>query len=118
MFLPLVTNRRSPTTLAPVVRPASCLMDPRDSTLSGETQSGPLRSASATGAATRASARTAAASARRMPPTTQRRLEACDEPPDRLRAGQRLPLGVELLDAAPGRGVLLGRVGRALRRAP
>src|SRR5512132_2832654 len=32
MFLPEVTNRRSPTTFAPVVRPTSCWIEPRYST--------------------------------------------------------------------------------------
>ena len=40
MFLPLVTNSRLPMTLAPVVRPTSCLSEPRYSTLSDITASG------------------------------------------------------------------------------
>src|SRR3954469_10542894 len=53
MFLPLVTNSRSPTTLAPVVIPTSCLIDLRYSTLSEETQSGPLLFAMASDAVDR-----------------------------------------------------------------
>src|SRR3954447_26149276 len=60
MFLPLVTYSRSPITLAPVVRPTSCLIEPRYSTLSDDTQSGPVRFATAAGAATRARARATA----------------------------------------------------------
>ena len=40
MFLPDVTNIRSPTILAPVVRPTSCLIEPRYSTLGDITASG------------------------------------------------------------------------------
>src|SRR3954469_5589357 len=40
MFLPEVTNSLLPTTLAPVVSPTSCLIEPRYSTLSDITASG------------------------------------------------------------------------------
>src|SRR2546430_10215263 len=40
MFLPDVTNIRSPTTFAPVVSPTSCLIEPRYSTLGDITASG------------------------------------------------------------------------------
>src|SRR3954452_14913919 len=39
MFLPEVTNIRSPTTFAPVVSPTSCLSDPRYSTFGDMTAS-------------------------------------------------------------------------------
>src|SRR3954471_23773729 len=40
MFLPDATNIRSPTPLAPVVRPTSCWIEPRYSTLPDITASG------------------------------------------------------------------------------
>src|SRR5690349_11489228 len=40
MFLPEVTNIRSPTTFAPVVSPTSCWIDPRYSTFGDITASG------------------------------------------------------------------------------
>src|SRR5919198_4315204 len=40
MFLPDVTNIRSPMTLAPVVRPTSCWIEPRYSTFGDMTASG------------------------------------------------------------------------------
>src|SRR3954449_10754660 len=48
MFLPDVTNSRSPTTFAPAVSPTSCLIEPRYSTLGDITASG---SAGAAGSA-------------------------------------------------------------------
>src|SRR5690348_11830863 len=60
MFLPLVTNRRLPTTFAPVVSPTSCLIEPRYSTLSDDAQSGPDLFAEASGAATSARLATSA----------------------------------------------------------
>src|SRR5215211_806337 len=57
MFLPDVTNSRSPTTLAPAVRPTSCLIEPRYSTFGDITASG------SAGAACSAAAGTAVASA-------------------------------------------------------
>src|SRR3954452_25584174 len=59
MFLPEVTNSRSPTTLAPVVRPTSCLSEPRYSTLPDITASGSGGTAAAAGAAAHSSVRTA-----------------------------------------------------------
>src|SRR5215213_6133288 len=74
MFLPLVTNRRSPITLAPVVRPMSSLSEPRYSTLSEETQSGPCLSAAANGAVAREAASAAAiANVNRTYPTAPAR---------------------------------------------
>ena len=49
MFLPEVTNIRSPTTFAPVVRPTSCWIEPRYSTFGDITASG--SGAAAAGAA-------------------------------------------------------------------
>src|ERR1044072_3378191 len=40
VFLPAVTNIRSPTIFAPVVRPTSCLIEPRYSTFGDMTASG------------------------------------------------------------------------------
>src|SRR4051794_16527497 len=78
MFLPLVTKSRLPTTLAPVVSPTSCLIDPRYSTLSDDTQSGPDLLARAAGAVTSAAARAAAiAITGRMASPTHRLTEAC-----------------------------------------
>src|SRR5919197_3389596 len=48
MFLPDVTKSRSSTTFAPVVSPTSCLIEPRDSTLSDITASGSAGAAEAT----------------------------------------------------------------------
>src|SRR6476620_10051409 len=53
MFLPEVTNIRSPTIFAPVVRPTSCLIEPRYSTLGDMTASGSVGAADAGAAATR-----------------------------------------------------------------
>src|SRR3954451_8472549 len=50
MFLPDVTNIRSPMTFAPVVRPTSCLIDPSYSTLSDITASGNWAAAGAAAA--------------------------------------------------------------------
>src|SRR4051794_11994431 len=89
MFLPDVTNSRSPTTLAPVVSPMSCLIEPRYSTLSEDTQSGPVWLAVASGAARRARAATAAAASDRcMLHATQTRLQPCGSvhPPNRRSA--------------------------------
>src|SRR5215216_5565680 len=78
MFLPLVTYNRSPTTFAPVVRPMSCLIEPRYSTLSDETQSGPVWLAAASGVASRPRARAAAAGrAKRIRAPTQPAAQAC-----------------------------------------
>src|SRR3954453_15779752 len=52
MFLPEVTNIRSPTILAPVVRPTSCLIEPRYSTFGDMTASGSAGAAAAGAAAT------------------------------------------------------------------
>src|SRR5689334_16108829 len=71
MFLPLVTKRRLPTTLAPVVSPTSCLIEPMYSTLSDDTQSGPVWLAAATDAVDR-QARAATSVARRVRIPVQR----------------------------------------------
>src|SRR3954447_21849397 len=52
MFFPEVTNIRSPTILAPVVRPTSCLIEPRYSTFGDMTASGSAGAAAAGAAAT------------------------------------------------------------------
>src|SRR5215217_852607 len=62
MFLPDVTNIRSPTIFAPVVSPTSCLIEPRYSTLSDITASG--RVAAEAGAHAHTSASTASRAAR------------------------------------------------------
>src|SRR6185369_5064261 len=51
MFLPEVTNIRSPITFAPVVSPTSCWIEPRYSTLSDITASGPPCAAAGAAAA-------------------------------------------------------------------
>src|SRR3954453_6382036 len=78
MFLPLVTNSRSPTTLAPVVIPTSCLIEPRYSTLSEDTQSGPVWFAMANEAVNRdMRAATSVARAVRIPTQRTERARAC-----------------------------------------
>src|SRR3954463_14496925 len=67
MFLPEVTNRRLPTTFAPVVRPTSCLIEPRYSTLLDITASGSGGTGDwARAGAGRARHATASAAARRV----------------------------------------------------
>src|SRR3954470_21027446 len=75
MFLPLVTQRRLSTTFAPVVRPMSCLIDPRYSTLSDATQSRPVWLAGASDALDRETG--AARTVARVPMATQRDEPAC-----------------------------------------
>src|SRR3954470_20984499 len=75
MFLPLVTQRRLSTTFAPVVRPMSCLIDPRYSTLSDATQSGPVWLAAAREALDRDTRAATPAARARM--ATQRDAPAC-----------------------------------------
>src|SRR3954465_4391736 len=86
MFLPEVTYRRLPMTLAPVVMPMSCLIEPRYSTLEDITASPSGGSGgSAMAAAGIARHTTVRRSARRtlMPVTTHRKGVSCDRLRDR-----------------------------------
>src|SRR3954470_4484685 len=80
MFLPDVTNIRSPTTFAPVVSPTSCLMEPRYSTLGDITASGSGGTAAEAGVARHSSDSVARRVARRvliLPAATQRKSGSC-----------------------------------------
>src|SRR4051812_24481954 len=118
MFLPLVTNSRSPTTLAPVVIPTSCLIEPRYSTLSDDTQSGPDLLAAAFGATARVAV-TASATQRRTYPTApgtvaMRRSRGAGR---RSGATSQWTVGSDRHEGVPGRGLrgsaADGAVGRA-----
>src|SRR3954466_4896653 len=105
MFLPDVTNIRSPTTLAPVVSPTSCLIEPRYSTLGDITASGSGGTAAEAGGARhssdsvggggcRGTAATAGGGGRRAefspcPPETQRKRRTCGFSRGRVRAAAR-----------------------------
>src|SRR5215208_6235421 len=90
MFLPEVTNMRSPTTLAPAVRPMSCLIEPRYSTLSDMTASGSAAEAGATRHSREMAASRAARSALVMQAGTPAAPETCGSAPEHVRRG-RLP---------------------------
>src|SRR5215218_7019954 len=90
MFLPEVTNMRSPTTFAPAVRPTSCLIEPRYSTLSDMTASGSAADAGAARQSRETAASRAARSGLVMTAGTEAAAETCGSAREHVRR-RRLP---------------------------
>src|SRR4051794_33194185 len=98
MFLPEVTNIRSPTILAPVVRPTSCLIEPRYSTLGDMTASGGAAAAGAA-AMSRTSVVRRAARVRILKPRTLFTRETCGMTFVLVALGAGVAVAVELVEA-------------------
>src|SRR3954465_272288 len=107
MFLPDVTNSRSPTTFAPAVRPTSCLIEPRYSTfgdITASARAGAAGSAAAGTAVTSASIEVVRNARRALisSANASRRQILRPSPGDRARPRDRVVALTRLVDRAGG----------------